>query len=676
MRLLLNNTEVFPKEDTSIKIVKENPIMTGSGTYTLDIELPMDIEENQLFFNNINRKDVTKRYHSYDAEMVVRQDEFIVGTAIITEVTQDLVKIQVLAGNSNINFMNVAEERFIDEFDYNASPQGDIVMNWIRSHSLYYYIDWTEDSRQDDYKDKYWYIGDISEQELFGFIGVPGKFVVMPFVDEDVEEKYGAHKGNKKIRTMHVDGVRRGVICMKNAHPNLLYVATTICAYMGYKADFSCLWDRGVGDIYIASARPFTSLAMMLPHWTVKEFFTEFCHLLNITLVFNDIEKTVSVNTNKHLSEKVVELKEIVEEFEAKIGEDEDSANILLSSIAYASSNNNVQNMDDNERSKYRLVNVDYWSQEALRTAYNNTPENERNWCFYGKNSGIWTFDSAGNMHDVDVFRPLNRGTKECEEIRIVPAKTTLANMGVSYDKSEYSIIDTGEDFIIMGTLKYRIYKEGWMGMTFEGFRRVLSLSNKYGGYQKAVGSLWEKINGEDTQQEHGEKENYMPVYLVSKNPQGIYANKYNWDCFYYKYYTDGEGRHINLTERYPERYPAEFVQGTEYGSWWCDNYDIIPFTDKWVDGFNWNSEQRDCEATFALDRRDINWSVYMFHSGMPTYNIGVVQQFRFLSPAPPDTTAVFHIRGKRYACKKIEYDINEDGIDQLMTGYFVEILN
>ena len=54
--------------------------------------------------------------------------------------------------------------------------------------------------------------------------------------------------------------------------------------------------------------------------------------------------------------------------------------------------------------------------------------------------------------------------------------------------------------------------------------------------------------------------------------------------------------------------------------------------------------------------------------------NRKVKHVFKFLADQMPDPTNIFVIRNKRYGCEKIEANVNEEGYDKLMTGYFYEM--
>ena len=47
---------------------------------------------------------------------------------------------------------------------------------------------------------------------------------------------------------------------------------------------------------------------------------------------------------------------------------------------------------------------------------------------------------------------------------------------------------------------------------------------------------------------------------------------------------------------------------------------------------------------------------------------------FSFIDRKAMPLDAIYHIRGKRYLCEKIEYTVTEDGLSSLKKGYFYEL--
>ncbi len=105
---------VFFAEGTAgFKLTRENPYFTASEAYTLDVSLPMDILENQRFLLNLQRIDASKPMVSMKCRLMVDNRPLLIGTARVTQVTQLAVKVQLLGGRSEVNFL--ASDDYVDE---------------------------------------------------------------------------------------------------------------------------------------------------------------------------------------------------------------------------------------------------------------------------------------------------------------------------------------------------------------------------------------------------------------------------------------------------------------------------------------------------------------------------------------------------------------------------------
>ena len=75
----------------------------------------MDIIDNRQFFGNLQRIDTTKKSTKYQCRLMVGNKSMLDGTARVSQVTQDTVKVQLLGGNSELNFLSKEEGAYIDE---------------------------------------------------------------------------------------------------------------------------------------------------------------------------------------------------------------------------------------------------------------------------------------------------------------------------------------------------------------------------------------------------------------------------------------------------------------------------------------------------------------------------------------------------------------------------------
>lgn len=127
----LNAERVYPKDEGTWKLNIVNTFFEDAGSYTLEISFPLDVIENRNVFGSINRQDVSKRPATFDAKIVADSKLVFCGTAKITGVTDTEVKLQMLGGNSKVNFWTKAEKMYIDEFDYEYTDYNNTMEGFV-----------------------------------------------------------------------------------------------------------------------------------------------------------------------------------------------------------------------------------------------------------------------------------------------------------------------------------------------------------------------------------------------------------------------------------------------------------------------------------------------------------------------------------------------------------------
>ncbi len=104
MILTINGQQVVLKKCASIEYVSENRIFTDADDYSMEIELPLaGCSQNLAVFVMLIRKDVDAETIYYDA--VLQDTNFYKrGAVVITEITNEYVKVQFLEKRSYQNF--------------------------------------------------------------------------------------------------------------------------------------------------------------------------------------------------------------------------------------------------------------------------------------------------------------------------------------------------------------------------------------------------------------------------------------------------------------------------------------------------------------------------------------------------------------------------------------------
>ena len=152
----------------------------------------------------------------------------------------------------------------------------------------------------------------------------------------------------------------------------------------------------------------------------------------------------------------------------------------------------------------------------------------------------------------------------------------------------------------------------------------ALCLQNQYEAANKAT--VWDAING--TQEEESEKEDIMQVFLMDDKavPTGFYHLTYQMPFTHWDYNRPNNN----------------------------------------VEHKNWSLALANDNSTFYIGK---------FHELARRQNRNAEHRVKFTADRIPSVYAIFLIRNKRYACKKLEVQFGAEGMEKVVNGYFEEIL-
>ena len=115
----INNQPAYPAAQSDIKVTLQNPFIKDGDEKTMEVVFPMDIAQNAAVFGAINRLDTSFESEDFeDCRLVADNTEVIRGKGTITSITQEEVKIQILAGKSYLRYKASSDNIYIDEIDY------------------------------------------------------------------------------------------------------------------------------------------------------------------------------------------------------------------------------------------------------------------------------------------------------------------------------------------------------------------------------------------------------------------------------------------------------------------------------------------------------------------------------------------------------------------------------
>lgn len=454
---------VYFNTDSGFKMTRENPYFTQSESYTFDVSLPMDILENRRFFVNLQRIDRSKLPPAMKCELKIGNRVVLNGSAKVTQVTEQFVKVQLLGGRSEVNFLSEDNGEYIDELPLGTIQRGsNTVTTGVRMKES-------------------------------------------PVINESSE------RGG-------VGGVYQ--FC-------LVDLALQILDYYGFTVTECAVNVEPWNCLYVATAKMTRDASHTLPHWTPKEFFKEFCNFFNLMLDIDYINRTVAIVSAPAFfaARERVQL-EPSDEYTAEITDDghalaADNLSFELSS----SPGHDYDCVPENVRLFASIE--EYESQAAAQAAYEALSESARKRKIYkcptGKFAG-WDHDYSDwgdeNPHaqftQIDVFAPLTRASDASEtRLKICPVAIAMAESGGTFG--------TGNNAHIFKT---RIFAPSLENPTGNDTILHIEPSGNFGGnasnqQEEEEGPvIQDLIEGEAEVESQAEKEDRLQVMFIDDIPQ------------------------------------------------------------------------------------------------------------------------------------------------------------
>lgn len=229
-------------ENLTLEIQRENPLFTRRGDYTYDINISLRDPLNRAIYGHLDRLTSTGRPQNRKATLLCDGHVICDGTEVVLKKESDSVKIQILAENSEMNYL-VGGDMKIRDMDFGNMTNGPSTTEAEKDGSAVYpdkrhAIMMVRDSNAQD--DEYPFYGDVN----FAF-----------------KHDHGTYEPT--VRT-------RSVAC-----PYLLYYVEKVVELLGYTLRRNELMDvpawRRLCIIGGPSGRR-QSAAAYLPNWTVSEF--------------------------------------------------------------------------------------------------------------------------------------------------------------------------------------------------------------------------------------------------------------------------------------------------------------------------------------------------------------------------------------------------------------------
>lgn len=436
---------------------------------------------------------------------------------------------------------------------------------------------------------------------------------------------------NYPLWTWHLSGTVwiRDYCTYKNyaVQPYLATVINSIIRKLGYWQLLNVFNSSWLKDVFVANNVQTNNVDDILPHWTVAEFFTELRNAFGVYLDVGESVKSVNlVSLSSYYSGSAgVVLEEVLDELTADIDHDENAKTTKEGNTEYElGSISGVLRLPDEV---WQNAIIKTFSDDGLlrRWIGENIREEE-------KSSSKWLFVDLNLNRTYAYLKSAKDGKFYLAQVDAFPP---LIRNGAYYKAATNREINT----------KLRIVP---LQMTYQNFSEPYNLN-----LDQLIGI---PILMSYADSVVPDKQTYSVNGAINGNSESTTNETNKLDKLYVAFNSNA------AWEKSGEVFPYKVPLGINY----LPTYDgfYLPLTLK-----------TNIRQPFSL-RPSLNETACVGYNleFMDRIKTAVERQFLFLDDVDVDPTASYVIKGKRYACHKIELTIDTNGVQPLKRGYFYEI--
>lgn len=437
---------------------------------------------------------------------------------------------------------------------------------------------------------------------------------------------------NYPLWTWHLSGTVwiRDYCTYKNyaVQPYLATVINSIIRKLGYWQLLNVFNSSWLKDVFVANNVQTNNVDDILPHWTVAEFFTELRNAFGVYLDVGESVKSVNlVSLSSHYSGSAgVVLEEVLDELTADIDHDENAKTTKEGNTEYElGSISGVLRLPDEV---WQNAIIKTFSDDGLlrRWIGENIREEE-------KSSSKWLFVDLNLNRTYAYLKSAKDGKFYLAQVDAFPP---LIRNGAYYKAATNREINT----------KLRIVP---LQMTYQNFK-----CEPYNPNLDQLIGIPILMSYADSVVP--DKQTYSVNGAINGNSESTTNETNKLDKLYVAFNSNA------AWEKSGEVFPYKVPLGINY----LPTYDgfYLPLTLK-----------TNIRQPFSL-RPSLNETACVGYNleFMDRIKNAVERQFLFLDDVDVDPTASYVIKGKRYACHKIEVTIDTNGVQPLKRGYFYEI--
>ena len=718
LALYINRLTAAIKPGTSFKLTRENPALTSAGDYTLDVTLPLrGCPQNQAIFGHLNRLDsshaataTTRLPFTLSADNIC-----ITGTALVTHIDQDEVKVQLIAGRSSLTLAGTGEademDRYIDELDLGRAwdqflysyaglstyPDSMVELMTVISYPspIGSTIGFTHEKR-----DKIrWGSSDQTDCVLFPIYSkednaYANAVTLNTFCGQESGNKYRLSNalpdsnaaplmgfpilgdqgntfvgktplfvlewnGENTTYTYHADHVLA-------PQPYLVDIIERVLNAVGYEVGDNYLrtGDCPFKNLFIANARGTFYRARMLPHWTVREFLKEVQQFCGVWFSVEGHRVSILPIASLASGQQQV-ISSVIDTFTIDAAADSKQKSTATASVAYAFEKPDSTLFLPEE--VWNMATITDTAEMPADTAAKTDANRNILYRHTTTNAYYAYFDTGAKLlqrRRVNQCGALHRngdshGNSADVKLRIVPAEMRECrarwNIFIPYgtDGKKWRLVTAFEQ-----EPPYAPYATQRTDLPYLQFLALQTADTR-----QCKGYATFNIQAQLEDQEQDIKRDSREVMEVAinwtawKNDEGQTRKKVHnitIDTRTISFSAESIGTNIPTALG---TYVATPVDGAAW-----DKIDILAYSV--------------IQDRFAFDLNESSSAIRKALDGSLAFDATAKVCIDFLDTDAFDPAKPFIIRGRHYVCEKIEYTIDDRGIQPLRRGYFYEAID
>lgn len=281
-QLFIDGQEVVLPADFNCKSISENPIFTKSGDYTLNITLSLLNPINSQIFKHINRINSLSRFDNRTAILVSDTDVIIKGKEVLLQYSNISVDIQIVAGNSSLNYL-IGNNLNLRDLNLGAATidKNQVIPNLKKDYPLVDFQILPFYDPINKFVGNRYTFTDVGGGNWGLKYAHDGSIVSTLFLKEDESEfyEYWEWWPNMRYPTSY-DNYR--------PQPYLGAIVKKLFSSLGYVLDNAIEQHHIYKYAYIVHSNDTLEYAKMLPSWTVSKFLEEIESIFDCTLVVDN----------------------------------------------------------------------------------------------------------------------------------------------------------------------------------------------------------------------------------------------------------------------------------------------------------------------------------------------------------------------------------------------------